>query len=73
MMWDPVSKQKPNFFYKDVGAGVVIQQVKTLVVKSDVLRSIPGTYMVEKTNDSHILSSYLHTHAMACEHPYTHE
>lgn len=66
--------QKQNqFFFKDVGAGEVIQQVKTLVAKPGVLKLISGTYMVEKANDSHKLSSYLHIQAMACDLPCTHK
>lgn len=36
--------------------------------KSNDLSSIPGTHIVEESDDSHKLPSDLHTHALALTH-----
>lgn len=57
-----------SFCYLSHGLHSVDMALGKCAAKSNDLSSIPGTHIVEESDDSHKLSSDLHTHALALTH-----
>lgn len=57
-----------SFRYLSYGLHSVDMALGKCAAKSNDLSSIPGTHIVEESDDSHKLPSDLHTHALALTH-----